>query len=226
MNLPSSFIFMTDWVPLFEMLDTKEESDELLTAIVSIVKGQEPIITHKKVKSAFKFIEPKVVANLEKWNETREARAEAGRQGGLAKASKAKQMLANAKQKGSKAKQNLAVTVTDTVTVTNTDTVLPTDVGNERESTKEISLYEPKSSKRSFSRPSLADIEQFILDNSIDDLVSAEVFFDYYESNGWKVGKVPMKDWRAAVRMWARRERKDRTEKTDSFLNIDWGNGE
>ena len=51
-------------------------------------------------------------------------------------------------------------------------------------------------------------------------------FFDYYESNGWKVGKVPMKDWRAAVRMWARRERKDRTEKTDSFLNIDWGNGE
>lgn len=24
----------------------------------------------------------------------------------------------------------------------------------------------------------------------------------YYESNGWRVGKNPMKDWRAAARNW------------------------
>ena len=27
-------------------------------------------------------------------------------------------------------------------------------------------------------------------------------FHSYYESNGWKVGKNPMKDWKAAVRSW------------------------
>ena len=27
-------------------------------------------------------------------------------------------------------------------------------------------------------------------------------FLNYYESNGWKVGKNPMKDWKAAVRTW------------------------
>ena len=36
--------------------------------------------------------------------------------------------------------------------------------------------------------------------------VSAQKFVDYYSSNGWKVGKNPMKDWKAAVRTWERSE--------------------
>lgn len=32
--------------------------------------------------------------------------------------------------------------------------------------------------------------------------VNAQKFVDYYSSNGWKVGKNPMKDWKAAVRTW------------------------
>lgn len=31
-------------------------------------------------------------------------------------------------------------------------------------------------------------------------------FVDYYESNGWKVGRSPMRDWEAAVRNWARKD--------------------
>lgn len=36
---------------------------------------------------------------------------------------------------------------------------------------------------------------------------TAESFFDYYESNGWKVGKNPMKNWKAALNGWIRRDR-------------------
>ena len=36
--------------------------------------------------------------------------------------------------------------------------------------------------------------------------VNAQKFVDYYSSNGWKVGKNPMKDWKAAVRTWERSE--------------------
>jgi hypothetical protein len=36
----------------------------------------------------------------------------------------------------------------------------------------------------------------------------AESFVAFYESNGWKVGKNPMKDWKAAVRTW---QQKDKT---------------
>lgn len=38
-------------------------------------------------------------------------------------------------------------------------------------------------------------------------LVSPEQFIDHYTSNGWKVGKNPMKDWQAALRSWDRRQR-------------------
>lgn len=36
--------------------------------------------------------------------------------------------------------------------------------------------------------------------------VDPQRFVDYYESNGWRVGKNPMKDWRACVRTWERSE--------------------
>ena len=32
--------------------------------------------------------------------------------------------------------------------------------------------------------------------------ISGEKFCGSYEAKGWKVGKVPMKDWKAAVRNW------------------------
>ena len=32
-----------------------------------------------------------------------------------------------------------------------------------------------------------------------------EYFYDYYEANGWRVGKDTLKDWQAAVRNWHRR---------------------
>ena len=35
--------------------------------------------------------------------------------------------------------------------------------------------------------------------------VDPEAFWAFYESNGWKVGRNPMKDWQAAVRTWERR---------------------
>ena len=38
----------------------------------------------------------------------------------------------------------------------------------------------------------------------------AERFCDYYTANGWKVGRNPMRDWRATVRDWVRRDCKER----------------
>ena len=39
--------------------------------------------------------------------------------------------------------------------------------------------------------------ESFIIDQ-------AESFYDHYQSNGWKVGKNPMKDWQSTVSKWVR----------------------
>ena len=34
----------------------------------------------------------------------------------------------------------------------------------------------------------------------------AECFYDYFTANGWRTGKNPVKDWKAAARNWMRRK--------------------
>lgn len=45
--------------------------------------------------------------------------------------------------------------------------------------------------------------------------VDAERFVDFYASKGWMVGKARMKDWRAAVRNWASRDKAERVSYYD-----------
>ena len=56
-----------------------------------------------------------------------------------------------------------------------------------------------------FVKPSIEEIRAYCTErgNSID----PDNFFDYYESKGWMIGKNHMKDWKAAVRTWERRDR-------------------
>jgi hypothetical protein len=57
----------------------------------------------------------------------------------------------------------------------------------------------------------------------------ADKFIDYYSSNGWKVGRNAMKDWRATARRWVRRNHDVQADKrlvrdtkmSDAQRNID-----
>ena len=49
-----------------------------------------------------------------------------------------------------------------------------------------------------FQRPTPAEVRTYCEERN--STVDPEAFVSYYESNGWKVGKNPMKDWKAAVR--------------------------
>ena len=66
---------------------------------------------------------------------------------------------------------------------------------------KEIDSSASTTTKRKrFEKPTLSQITQYCFERNNN--VNAEQFYDYYESNGWKVGKNSMKDWKAAVRTW------------------------
>lgn len=54
-------------------------------------------------------------------------------------------------------------------------------------------------------RPSVWEVENFCRTQGLQ-LVDAQRFVDYYEANGWKVGRNPMRSWQAAARNWQRRE--------------------
>lgn len=55
-----------------------------------------------------------------------------------------------------------------------------------------------------FSPPSAEEIEAYCEEKGF--CIDAERFVDYYASIGWRVGKNPMKDWRAAVRTWVKKD--------------------
>ena len=60
--------------------------------------------------------------------------------------------------------------------------------------------------KARFKKPTLDEVKNYCIlrKNNID----AEAYMDFYESKGWQIGKEIMKDWKAAVRTWERRESK------------------
>ena len=68
-----------------------------------------------------------------------------------------------------------------------------------------------KKSKR-FVKPTLDEVQAYCMERQNN--VDPESFIDFYESNGWKVGKNPMKDWKASVRTWERRDNKRPRYKT------------
>jgi hypothetical protein len=81
--------------------------------------------------------------------------------------------------------------------------------------------------------PSLDELKAYFnLKNYVNPNIEAEAMFNYYESNGWKVGKNPMKNWKAASANWNKNaknwngkinETKDAFEKAKESCNVqDW----
>ena len=69
-----------------------------------------------------------------------------------------------------------------------------------------------------FTPPTLAEVRAYCQErmNNVD----ASRFIDYYASNGWKVGRNPMKDWRAAVRTWEKNDGAHGKEQPGRYDNI------
>lgn len=83
----------------------------------------------------------------------------------------------------------------------------------DRERDREVDKEGAKEKRKAarFRAPSPAEVSEYAqqyaatknLDLRVIDF-DPEYFCDYYESNGWHVGKQPMKDWKATVRRWVR----------------------
>lgn len=82
------------------------------------------------------------------------------------------------------------------------------------ESTDNIISDKPKR----FTKPCIDEIKSYCIERKNN--VNADKFFDYYESNGWKVGKSAMKDWKASIRSWERNGY-DKPEKKANKVNAE-----
>ena len=57
--------------------------------------------------------------------------------------------------------------------------------------------------RKSFVKPTIEEINQYCQERN--NTINAEAFYDFYESKDWYVGKNKMKDWKACVRTWEKR---------------------
>jgi hypothetical protein len=64
---------------------------------------------------------------------------------------------------------------------------------------------DPPAPRPRFVPPTLDEVRAFCSEHRIP--IDPERFVDHYTANGWRVGKNPMRNWRAAVRNWGRNER-------------------
>lgn len=96
-----------------------------------------------------------------------------------------------------------SVTCNTPVTLCNTDKDI--DVEKElRVKSKEKDIEREEKRKR-FTPPTVSEVSDYCLERG--NAVDPERFVDFYSAKGWKVGNQPMKDWKAAVRTWEKREK-------------------
>lgn len=86
------------------------------------------------------------------------------------------------------------------------------DINKIKEDIKKIlesnSLTQDKPPKRKvevFEKPSIEEVKAYAISKGYSNF-DAEHFWNYYESNGWRVGKSPMKSWKSAVVTWTKRD--------------------
>ena len=73
----------------------------------------------------------------------------------------------------------------------------------EEKTEQEIQQEKPK--RKNFVKPTVEEIAAFCKEKKYT--VNAQQFFNYYESNGWKIGRNAMKSWQAAVQNWNTRDK-------------------
>lgn len=75
---------------------------------------------------------------------------------------------------------------------------------------------------KSFIKPTTEQIKAYCQEHGYS--IDEQYFYNYYESNGWMVGRNKMKDWQATVRNWHKRNKED--ERLNGKPNTDSQNNE
>jgi len=150
-------------------------------------------------------------------HELTKARSAAGKQNGSKRQAKRK-------QNESKTEANVKQTLSVSDSVSDSGSVSVSDSGSgfrsegatkdesgmiirpKGETALEAQISTPKGKRKRFSPPGVDEVDEYCRSRS--NSVSADDFVNWYESNGWVVGRArtPMKNWKAAVRTWEKRD--------------------
>jgi hypothetical protein len=168
-----SFLLYCDQQGVFNKLPD-EIAGKLIKHIFAYVNDENPPCDDLLLTIAFEPIKTQLKRDLRKYDDYIDKQKFNGAKGGRPTKPKETQITQPFFQEPKKADN---VNATDTATVN--DIKVKRDV---------------------FNKPSIIELKNYMLEIGMADI--SEKWFDYYESNGWLVGKNKMKNWKAAVRTW------------------------
>lgn len=197
-----SVILFSEWKRSLVRLSL-EQKGMLLDALLDYPDKGDPAFDDPLLDTVWLFIGNTLSENERKYEETSKKRSEAGKRGNkkrwgatddIANIANATDDIANIAISKSKSKS------TDTkVSDSNSAEALPPT---------------PKSR---FSPPDVETVKNYFAEKGGTE-GQAIRFHAYYESNGWKVGRNPMKNWKAAASGWISRDR-DEAKKANAPRN-------
>ena len=220
-GMKDSFILYTSFYEPLKLL-TDEQLGRLFRAIFEFnINGSEEV--SNDIKMAFAFIKNQLIVDSKKYENTLKRKSEAGKRGMKSRWSNSKENITEITNDNSVINDITKITednsvindITKITKITDNDN----DNDNENENVNDNVIKEKKIKKRKvFQKPTIEEIQQYCTDRNNN--VDAECFYDFYESKGWKVGKEPMKDWKACVRTWEKNSTPvQRNEKNRSYQN-------
>ena len=190
MKKESFIIYTRFYKPIQKLKD--EQLGRLFRALFLYNSTDGDVPVGEDIETAFGFFTNQMDIDNAKWMEKVEKlRANA-------RAGKRKQMVAN----GSKCNQ---------IGLDNVNVNVNVNAKEKNIEKKVASAPVPR-----FVKPSAMEVSAYAVQMGYIGF-NVEAFCSYYESNGWKVGRNPMKDWKAAVRSW---HSKDKPKKADSIHNV------
>lgn len=174
---------------------TDEEKGRLMTAMIKYaVTGEEPEFNGNE-----RYIWPSIKAQIDRdiqyYQEKCATNRINGRKGG--RPSKNREVIPETERFSEKPKK-------------------PKEKDKENENGKEKDMDKEKESESIiadkpphtwFTPPTLDEVEAYCTEKCYN--IDPQRFVDYYTSNGWKIGRNHMEDWRAAVRSWNGKEKPD-----------------
>lgn len=172
-----TFILNTDLDEKTQMLSDKEVG-QIFRKILKYVKEEPLPKLERHLEMVFDFIRVDLDKNLRKYEDTCKRRKEAIQK----------------RWNNTNEYNSIQMNTNDT----DSDNEYEYDYESSKEDKKEIKT------KKKFIKPSLEEVNSYCLERN--NKVDAQRFIDYYEANGWKVGRNSMKDWKAAIRTWEKNE--------------------
>lgn len=193
-KIRDSFIFYRSFYQSAKKLP-KEDKAELFDAICSYALDGESVEMSVVPEAIFTVIKPNLDANRRKW------------ENGCKEKKKPSEVEADEEQEISKdeAKDKQTISKAQGNVNVNEDVNVNKDV---------------KDKRKRFTPPSLQDIQNYCKERN--NSVNPDKWLNFYQSNGWKVGKNSMKDWRAAVRTWEGSSFDKKQEPTNAFNPSQW----